>query len=76
MNIDEVAQWHPFKDPDGNIWDLSFLDAHEVTYTHSSPGKQDIVYKFIVSYSFHCFCKEISLYFNLKISPKKSMKSQ
>ena len=58
MNIDEVAQWHPFKDPDGNIWDLSFLDAHEVTYTHSSPGKQDIVYKFIVSYSFHCFCKD------------------
>ncbi|MDE4777435.1 hypothetical protein PXW82_29900, partial [Klebsiella pneumoniae] len=29
VNIDEVAKWRPFTDPDGNIWDLSFLDAHE-----------------------------------------------
>ncbi|KAB0211146.1 stationary phase growth adaptation protein, partial [Escherichia coli] len=56
MNIDEVAKWRPFTDQDGNIWDLSFLDAHEVSYTHCSPGKPDIVYKFTVSYSFHCFC--------------------
>ncbi len=58
VNIDEVAKWRPFKDQDGNIWDLSFLDAHEVSYTHCSPGKLDIVYKFTVSYSFHCFCKD------------------
>nr|WP_020978407.1 PRK09717 superfamily protein [Proteus mirabilis]AFW18054.1 PRK09717 superfamily protein [Proteus mirabilis] len=58
VNIDEVAKWRPFTDQDGNIWDLSFLDAHEVSYTHCSPGKPDIVYKFTVSYSFHCFCKD------------------
>lgn len=41
-----------------DIWDLSFLDAHEVIYTHRCEGKADKVYKFIVSYSFHCFCKD------------------
>ena len=58
MNIGEVSKWHAFTDQTGKIWDLSFLDAHEVTYTHRSEGKIDKNYKFIVSYSFHCFCKE------------------
>nr|WP_282565787.1 hypothetical protein [Providencia rettgeri] len=58
MNIGEVSKWHAFTDQNGRIWDLSFLDAHEVTYTHRSEGKIDKNYKFIVSYSFHCFCKE------------------
>jgi hypothetical protein len=60
VNIDEVAQWRPFTDEDGSIWDLSFLDAHEVTYIHTAPGKPDVVYTFTVSYSFHCFCKDYS----------------
>ncbi|MGL6142759.1 MAG: stationary phase growth adaptation protein [Enterobacterales bacterium] len=57
MNIDEVKKWHPFIDVEGESWDLSFLDAHTVTYTHHCEGKVDRVYKFIVSYSCHCFCK-------------------
>lgn len=58
MNIDEVEKWRPFIDFEGVEWDLSFLDAHEVTYTHRGEGKEDKVYKFIISYSFHCFCKD------------------
>lgn len=58
MKIDEVEKWRPFTDAEGITWDLSFLDAHEVIYTHRSEGKPDKVYKFIVSYSFHCFCKD------------------
>lgn len=58
MNIQEVQKWKAFEHPDGLLRDLSFLDAHEVLYTHSAPGKTDIVYKFLVTYSFHCFCKE------------------
>ena len=58
MSIDEVTKWRPFIDLTGKIWDLSFLDAHEITYTHSTAGKDDILYRFIVSYSFHCFCKD------------------
>ncbi|WP_447874500.1 stationary phase growth adaptation protein [Serratia fonticola] len=58
MNIEEVKKWRAFTDAEGMSWDLSFLDAHAVTYTHRSEGKEDRVYKFIVSYSFHCFCKE------------------
>jgi len=58
VKIDEVEKWRPFTDAEGNTWDLSFLDAHEVIYTHRCEGKADKVYKFIVSYSFHCFCKD------------------
>ncbi len=49
MKIDEVEKWRPFTDAEGNTWDLSFLDAHEVIYTHRCEGKADKVYKFIVS---------------------------
>jgi len=46
VNIDEVEKWRPFIDVEGVEWDLSFLDAHEVTYTHRDEGKEDKVYKF------------------------------
>ena len=58
MNIQEVQKWKAFEHPDGFLRDLSFLDAHEAFYTHSELGKKDVVYKFIVTYSFHCFAKE------------------
>ncbi|KZK68672.1 stationary phase growth adaptation protein [Shewanella baltica] len=58
MKIEEVSKWKNFVDIEGNIFNLSHLDAHAMTYTHSSKGKADISYKFIVSYSFHCFSKD------------------
>lgn len=58
MSIIEVQKWKDFAHPDGATRDLSFLNAHEVTYTHSAAGKPDKTYRFFVTYSFHCFCKE------------------
>lgn len=58
MNIDEVVHWKEFVDSEGNIFDLSHLDAHYVNYVHSAEGCEDISYQFIVSYSFHCFAKD------------------
>lgn len=58
MNTEEVQKWKAFDHPDGVSRDLSFLDAHKVTYTHSAEGKADMVYQFFVTYSFHCFCKD------------------
>ncbi len=58
MKTEEVQKWKAFEHPDGVLRDLSFLDAHEVTYTHSVEGKPDKVYRFFVTYSFHCFSKD------------------
>lgn len=58
MKISEVAKWKNFTDSDGVEWDLSFLDAHEAVYVHSAEGKEDVTYRFYVSYSFHCFAKD------------------
>lgn len=58
MKIDEVEKWRPFADAEGITWDLSFLNAHEVTYTHCCEGKADKVYIFIDSYLFLCSCKD------------------
>lgn len=58
MSSGEILKWRPFAHPDGTERDLSFLDAHDVTYTHSAAGKQDIEYRFLVTYSFHCFTKD------------------
>lgn len=57
MKLDEITKWNAFEYK-GEIYDLSHLDAHKVTYTHSSPGKADILYDFWVTYSFHCFAKD------------------
>lgn len=58
MQNKEVLKWKDFAHPDGKLRELSFLDAHEVIYTHSLAGKPDRVYTFLVTYSFHCFCKD------------------
>ena len=51
MILDEVMQWKAFEAEDGTIFDLSFLDAKKVTYTHSFAGKPDVSYDFWVTYS-------------------------
>lgn len=58
MKTEEVQSWKAFAHPDGIVRDLSFFDAHEVLYTHTAAGKPDRNYHFLVTYSFHCFCKE------------------
>ena len=58
MILDEVMQWKAFEAEDGTIFDLSFLDAKKVTYTHSFAGKPDVSYDFWVTYSCHCFTKD------------------
>lgn len=58
MNIEEVQTWKAFKHPDGTVRDLSFFNAHEVLYTHKAIAKPDKNYNFLVTYSFHCFCKQ------------------
>ena len=50
MILDEVMQWKAFETEDGAIFDLSFLDAKKVTYTHSFAGKPDVSYDFWVTY--------------------------
>ncbi len=50
MKLDEVTKWTPFVH-EGKIYDLSHLDAHKITYTHSVQGKADIVIKNEVDYS-------------------------
>lgn len=57
MGSGEIQKWRSFEHPDGTLRDLSFLDAHEVTYIHSAEGKVNIEYRFFVTYSSHCFSK-------------------
>lgn len=40
------------------MFDLSFLDAHQVCYRHEKPDRPTITYEFLVTYSFHCFAKD------------------
>ena len=36
----EVEKWRPFGHPDGDIRDLSFLDAHQAVYVqHHEPPR-------------------------------------
>lgn len=51
-------KWRPFKPKNGPAIDLSYLDAHEVIYSHSVAGKETVTYKFWVTYSMHCFAKD------------------
>ncbi|WP_230406524.1 stationary phase growth adaptation protein [Plesiomonas shigelloides] len=59
MNIvSEVTKWRAFQAEDGELIDLSFLDAHKVSYEFDE-GDGDITsYDFYVTYSYHCFAKE------------------
>ena len=58
MNIEEVTDWPDYIDQNGESFDLSFLNAKKVTYTHSAKDKEDVLYTFWVTYSLHCFAKD------------------
>ncbi|MGZ4865097.1 MAG: heat-shock protein [Halobacteriota archaeon] len=51
--VKEIISWRPFEYGE-QVYDLSHLDAHLAEYT----DKQGIKYKYIVTYSFHCFAKD------------------
>ena len=55
MKLDEVTAWRLFESLDGQVFDLSFLDAKKITYTHTLEGKSDVEYDIWVTYSSHCF---------------------
>lgn len=38
----EVEKWRPFGHPDGDIRDLSFLDAHQAVYVQHHEGKEPL----------------------------------
>jgi hypothetical protein len=51
--VEEITSWRSFE-YEGQVYDLSHLDAHLAEYT----DQQGKIYKYIVTYSFHCFTKE------------------
>jgi hypothetical protein len=55
--VKEISCWRPFV-LDGIKYDLSHLNAHEVEYTEERKDNSPIKYKFIVTYSFHCFADD------------------
>lgn len=58
-NVQEEQCWTPIL-WDKKTYDLSHLHSQQIEYTHSKNGKPNITYKFVVTYSFHCFAKEDS----------------
>ncbi|STE94017.1 heat shock protein C [Escherichia coli] len=46
----EVEKWRPFGHPDGDIRDLSFLDAHQAVYVQHHEGKEPLEYRWICPY--------------------------
>ncbi|NOQ34398.1 MAG: heat-shock protein [Methylococcaceae bacterium] len=52
--VEEITSWRSFVF-EGKVYDLSHLNAHTAEYTDDSKGR---TYKYIVTYSFHCFAKE------------------
>jgi len=55
--VEEVQSWRNFTHKDIE-YDLSHLDAHEVLYVDNRKEGEPVTYKFIVTYSFHCFAKD------------------
>lgn len=53
----EVKQWRNFTF-NSQVYDLSHLNAHLVEYLDDNDKNKPISYKFIVTYSSHCFTKE------------------
>jgi hypothetical protein len=53
----EVKRWREFT-VNGVTYDLSHLDVHWVEYTDNRDQDNIHVYKFIVTYSMHCFAKD------------------
>jgi hypothetical protein len=54
--VQEVTRWRNLL-ANGITYDLSHLDAHWAEYLDDRDENQPITYKFIVTYSFHCFTK-------------------
>lgn len=61
FHIDSIQTWESFE-YNGQIYSLSHLDAHEITYKGE---KKD--YKFVVTYGLHCFAKD-STPFNIPLT--------
>ena len=55
--VNEVIAWKNFI-LNGDIYDLSHLNAHWVEYLDQRGDKNQITYKFIVTYGLHCFTKD------------------
>lgn len=53
----EVKRWRNFTF-DGQVYDLSHLDVHRVEYTDDTDENNPFTYRFIVTYSSHCFTEE------------------
>ena len=53
----EVLRWKPFI-LNGQVYDLSHLDAHWIEYQDNREGWEPNSYKFKVTYGLHCFTKE------------------
>lgn len=53
----EVKHWRNFTF-NGQVYDLSHLDVHWVEYTDDTDENNPFTYRFIVTYSSHCFTKE------------------
>lgn len=60
--VEEITAWRPFVFK-GKTYDLSHLDAHISEYINNrkdqAPAPAPVIYKYIVTYSFHCFAKEV-----------------
>ena len=56
--VKEVTSWQNFV-LNGEIYDLSHLNAHWVEYLDKRDETQPISYKFIVTYGLHCFTKKL-----------------
>jgi hypothetical protein len=55
--VNEVIAWKNFI-LNGDIYDLSHLNAHWVEYLDQRDEENHITYKFIVTYGLHCFTKD------------------
>jgi hypothetical protein len=55
--VDEVTSWRSFTF-ENVTYDLSHLDAQWVEYLDNRDPEKQVTYKFIVTYSFHCFAKD------------------
>jgi hypothetical protein len=57
-SVEEVTSWRNFL-LHGKMYDLSHLNAHWVDYVDTRDEEKPITYKFLITYGFHCFTKEL-----------------
>ena len=58
MTVNEVKNWRNFI-LDGNIYDLSHINAQCIEYLDKRDANKPITYSFIVTYGSHCFTKDV-----------------